>query len=94
MTTTISSPIPSEQIRRIILPVRGDASYHHLNLTVAVLQSAPDITYQPTRPFVLESALWKDISWRLHGTPGEFRVITHPDATRKNRPRSTGCRRN
>ena len=72
MTTTIVSPIPIEQIRRIILPVRSDASYHHLNLTVAVLQSAPDITYQPTRPFVLESALWKDIAWRLHGTPGEL----------------------
>ena len=72
MTTTIVSPIPIEQIRRIILPIRGDASYHHLNLTVAVLQSAPDITYQPTRPFVLESALWKDTVWRLHGTPGEL----------------------
>ena len=72
MTTTIVSPIPIERIRRIILPVRGDASYHHLNLTVAVLQSAPDITYQSTRPFVLESALWKDTVWRLHGTPGEL----------------------
>ena len=72
ITTTIVSPIPIEQIRRIILPVRGDASYHHLNLSVAVLQSAPDITYQPTRPFVLESALWKDTVWRLHGTPGEL----------------------
>ena len=72
MTTTIVSPIPIEQIRRIILPIRGDASYHHLNLTVSVLQSAPDITYQPTRPFVLESALWKDTVWRLHGIPGEL----------------------
>ncbi len=75
MTATISSPIPVEQIRRIILPVRGDASYHHLDLSVSVLQSAGNahsVTYQPTRPFILESALWKDAVWRLHGTPGEL----------------------
>ena len=75
MTATISAPIPVEQMRRIILPVRGDASYHHLDLSVSVLQSAGNtgsVTYQPTRPFILESALWKDAVWRLHGTPGEL----------------------
>ena len=75
MTATISSPIPVERIRRVILPVRGDASYHNLNLTVSVLQSADktrSVTYQPARPFILESALWKNAAWRLHGTPGEL----------------------
>ncbi len=75
MTATVTSPIPVEQIRRVILPVRGDASYHHLDLNVSVLPStgAPDsITYQPMRSFILESALWKDAVWRLHGTPGEL----------------------
>ena len=74
MTTTISSPLPVEQIRRIILPVRGDASYHHLDLNVSVLSStgATSTAYQPTRSFILESALWKDAVWRLHGTPGEL----------------------
>ena len=75
MTATIAAPIPVEQIRRIILPIRGDASYHHLDLSVSVRQSAGNahsVTYQPTRPFILESALWKDAVWRLHGTPGEL----------------------
>ena len=75
MTTLINSPIPVERIRRIILPVRGDASYHHLDLNVYVLLPTignHSITYQPTRPFILESALWKDAIWRLHGTPGEL----------------------
>ena len=75
MTATIPSPLPVEQIRRIILPVRGDASYHHLDLKVSVLSSTGatnSITYQPTRSFIFESALWKDAVWRLHGTPGEL----------------------
>ena len=75
MTTTLHSPIPVERIRRIILPIRGDASYHHLDLSVAVGQAAGNtrsVTYQPIRPFILESALWKDAVWRLHGTPGEL----------------------
>ncbi len=75
MTTTIVSPIPVEQIRRIILPIRGDASYHRLDLRVSVLQPAGttnSTTYQSMRSFVLDSALWKDTVWRLHGTPGEL----------------------
>ena len=72
ITATISSPIPIDRIRRLTLPIRGDASYHRLSLTVSVLQNntTSGITYQPTRPFVLESALWKDAVWRLHGIPG------------------------
>ena len=68
MTTTIASPIPIAQIRLITLPVRGDASYHRLSLAVSV----NGITYQPTQPFVLDSALWKNAVWRLHGIPGEL----------------------
>ena len=71
IAATIRSPMPVEQIRRLILPIRGDATYHHLDLTVAV-GNPRGIIYQPTRPFVLESALWKDVIWRLHGTPGEL----------------------
>ena len=79
MTATISSPIPIKRIRRITLPVRGDASYHRLSLTVSVPQSGMNagstnngITYQPTRSFVLGSALWTDSVWRVHGIPGEL----------------------
>ncbi len=68
LTTTISSPVPIDRIRRIILPVRGDASYHRLSLTVSV----NDTTYQPTSPFVLDTALQKDTVWRLHGIPSEL----------------------
>ncbi len=69
MTATVASPIPIGRIRRITLPVRGDASYHRLSLAVSVGNGT---AYQPTRPFVLESALWKDAVWRLHGIPGEL----------------------
>ena len=79
MTAAISSPISIERIRRITLPVRGDASYHRLSLTVFVPQSGTNagstnngITYQPTRSFVLGSALWTDSVWRVHGIPGEL----------------------
>ncbi|MDE0481781.1 MAG: ABC transporter permease subunit [Candidatus Poribacteria bacterium] len=68
LTTTISSPMPIDRIRRIILPVRGDASYHRLSLTVSV----NDTTYQPTSPFVLDTALQEDTTWRLHGIPSEL----------------------
>lgn len=79
MTATISTSIPIERIRRITLPVRGDASYHRLSLTVSVPKSGTNadsanngFTYQPARSFVLGSALWTDSVWRLHGIPGEL----------------------
>ena len=74
ITATVPISVPVDQIRRITLPVRGDASYHRLSLTLSVLQpeATMNTTYQPTRPFVLESALWKDAVWRLHGIPGEL----------------------
>ena len=79
LSATISSPIPIERIRRITLPMRGDASYHRLSLTVSVPQSGMNasstnngVTYQPTRSFVLGSALWTDSVWRVQGIPGEL----------------------
>ena len=79
MAAMVSAPIPIERIRRITLPVRGDASYHRLSLTVSVPNSGTStdstnngVTYQPTRSFVLGSALWTDSVWRLHGIPGEL----------------------
>ena len=81
ITAAIPTPVPIDRIRRLTLPIRGDASYHRLSLTVSVLQSGETpnnvrngITYQPTQPFVLESALWKDAVWRLHGIPGELEL--------------------
>jgi len=74
LTTTISSPMPIDRIRRIIFPVRGDASYHHLSLTVSVNGT----TYQPTSPFVLDTALQEDTTWRLHGIPGELESLHIP----------------
>ena len=68
LTTTILSSIPIDRIRRIILPVRGDASYHHLSLAVSVNGT----TYQSKQPFVLDNALEKKTDWRLHGIPGEL----------------------
>ena len=70
LTTTISASVPIDRIRKIILPVRGDASYHHLALTVSVNGA----TYQPTRPYVLNTALHEyiDTVWRLQGIPGEL----------------------
>lgn len=89
ISATIPTSVPIDRIRRLTLPVRGDASYHGLSLTVSVLHSGEatnnnttgGITYQPTRPFVLESALWKDAVWRLHGIPGELEsshITMHP----------------
>lgn len=68
LTTTIQSPVPIDQIRRIILPVRGDASYHHLSLKI----TSNATTYQSTRPYVLDSALREETMWRIHGIPGEL----------------------
>ena len=96
MTAMIVSPIPVEQIRRVILPVRGDASYHRLGLTVSVMPPTGEtasITYQPKRSFVLDSALWKDSVWRLHGTPGELESSHITMEQVKTEYRITACDR-
>ncbi len=68
LSASVTSPIPLERIRRIVVPVKGDASYHRLSLTI----SKGSTIYKPEHPFVLNSALWKDSVWRLHGNPGEL----------------------
>ena len=68
LSATVSSPVPIDRIRRVIIPIRGDASYHRLSLTV----SKGSTGYKPKHPFVLDTALWKDSDWRLHGMPGEL----------------------
>ena len=70
LTTTFQPPVSINQIRRILLLVNGDASYHHLSLEI----TANATTYQSTRPYVLDSALRKETMWRIHGIPGELEV--------------------
>ena len=68
LSTTLSSSVPMDRIRRLILPVMGDGSYHRITLNVSVNA----VTYKPTRPFVLDTALQEDTVWRLQGNPGEL----------------------
>lgn len=68
LLTNVKSPVEIEKIRRIILPVQGDASYHHLTLTI----TSNTATYKSTHPYKLDNALRKDTMWRLHGIPGEL----------------------
>ena len=68
LTATVQSSIPIYRIRSIVLPVRGDASYHHLSLSI----STNGTTYQPEFPYVLDTAIGKDTIWRIHGTPSSL----------------------
>ncbi len=68
LSATVSSPVSIDRIRRVIIPIQGDASYHRLSLTV----SKGTTVYKSKHPFVLDTALWKDSDWRLHGMPGEL----------------------
>ena len=68
LETVLTTHLPMNTIRGILLPVRGDASYHHLSLNVSVNGT----TYQSKRPYVLNTALPENTMWRLHGTPGEL----------------------
>ena len=68
LSATVSSPVSIDRIRRVIIPIQGDASYHRLSLTV----SKGTTVYKSKHPFVLDTALWKDSDWRLHGIPGEL----------------------
>ncbi len=68
IATLIRFPIPINLIRLISIPVRGDASYHHLRLTI----EAGGITYRSSRSFVLSDSLWRKSVWRLHGQTGQL----------------------
>lgn len=74
LSTTLSSSVPIDRIRRLILPVLGDGSYHRITLNVSVNA----VTYKPTRPFVLDTALQEDTVWRLQGNPGELEASHIP----------------
>ena len=74
LSALVTSPIPLERIRRIIVPVKGDASYHRLSLTI----SKGSAIYKPMQSYVLDTALWKDSMWRLDGIPGELEASHIP----------------
>lgn len=74
LSTSIPIRIPIERIRRIILPVHGDSSYHQLSLNVR----ANNTTYESVRPYVLATALWNDSVWRINGIPGELESTQIP----------------
>lgn len=69
ISTSLNASIPIERIRRIIIPIHGDASYHQLSLTVYHTTSN---TYISTKPFVFATSLWNDSEWRLNGIPGNL----------------------
>ena len=68
VTASIQSPTPANQVRSIRIPVRGDASYHHLRLTI----DAGGKTYRSSEPFVLTDSLWRPSIWRLQGQPSKL----------------------
>lgn len=68
LSTSINSSIPIERIRRILIPIHGDASYHHLSFTITTRNQS----YISTEPFVLSTSLWNDSEWRLSGIPGNL----------------------
>lgn len=74
LSTSIPIRISIDRIRRIILPVHGDSSYHQLFLNVRVNNT----TYESVRPYVLATALWNDSVWRINGIPGELESTQIP----------------
>ncbi len=68
ISTSLNSSIPLERIRRILIPIHGDASYHQLTFTI----TTRDKSFTSTKPFVLSSSLWNDSEWRLNGIPGNL----------------------
>ena len=68
IVTSIQSPLPIDRMRAIHLRVRGDASYHHLRLTI----EAGDVVYRSREPFVLNDSLWGHSIWRIHGAPSQL----------------------
>ena len=69
LSTSLNASIPLERIRRIIIPIHGDSSYHQLSLTVYHTISN---SYISTKPFVFSTSLWSDSEWRLNGIPGNL----------------------
>ncbi len=92
LSTSLNSSIPIERIRRIIIPIHGDTSYHQLSLAVTTRSK----TYTSTEPFVFSTSLWNDSEWRLNGIPGNLEssqirmkpidseIIVEKDSTHQN----------
>jgi len=55
-------------VRLIRMPVRGDASYHHLHLTI----EGGGSVYRSSKPYVLTDSLWHNAIWRIHGEPSQL----------------------
>lgn len=68
LSTSLNLSIPIKRIRRIIIPVQGDTSYHQLSLTIYTRSNS----YISTKPFVFSTSLWNDSEWRLNGIPGNL----------------------
>ena len=68
VVAVMQSAIPVDKLRLIRIPVRGDASYHHLRLKV----EAGGKTYRASEPFVLTDSLWRSSVWRLQGEPSKL----------------------
>ena len=68
VVAVMQSAIPVDKLRLIRIPVRGDASYHHLRLKV----EAGGKTYRASEPFVLTDSLWGSSVWRLQGEPSKL----------------------
>lgn len=68
VVATMQSSIPVDELRLIRVPVRGDASYHHLRLKV----ETGGKTYRASEPFVLTDSLWRPSVWRMQGVPSKL----------------------
>jgi len=58
-TFALPSPLSVGQLRRLVLPIRGDRSYHEL---VLILDTGEGV-YRARAPFVLENDRWMDALW-------------------------------
>lgn len=68
ISTSLNTSIPIERIRRIIIPIHGDASYHRITLSLITKKQ----NYISTKPFILSTSLWDNSEWRLNGIPGNL----------------------
>lgn len=70
----LAAPLRTGDIVRLVLPVRGDRSYHDL---VATLRTG-GATYRIRDPFVLENDRWMDAIWTFEDpTLRERRTVYH-----------------
>ncbi|MBI1922676.1 ABC transporter permease subunit [Candidatus Poribacteria bacterium] len=82
IVASIQSPISMDGVRLIRIPVRGDASYHHLHLTI----EGGGGVYRSSKSYVLTDSLWHNAIWRIHGEPSQLEA-EHIPMSRPPRPR-------